>query len=290
MAEAPILYHYCSNFAFHSIILQQRVRLSLLSMSNDAKEGRHVLDVASRILPDNFAYKKDALEQLQQVISLVSAIGFCVSADGDVLSQWRAYADNAQGVAIGFDRDALKATTEQEGDGQIIVRLAPIAYEDKLLVEVLEPDLQPVMEHYKSGKMRWPRLGTILSPITEEEQDREKQLHKQAFSDLFHMLMRIANYAYMVKSPFFKEEREWRILALVTNLDGTLVLPGAQFQPSSEKLKPFRDVPLDGFSPSMVREIVLGPRNQTPDEVVRLFLNSQGFEHVSVRRSIGSYR
>lgn len=35
-------------------------------------------------------------------------LGFCLSAKGDLLSQWRGYAGNATGVAIGFSGKYLK--------------------------------------------------------------------------------------------------------------------------------------------------------------------------------------
>ena len=285
-----LLYHYCSNLAFCSIIEQKRVRLSLLSLSNDAKEGQHVLDVASRVLPGDFVHKEDALAQLKQVISLISAIGFCVSEDGDLLSQWRGYADDARGIAIGFDRDALRAAAEEESGEDFIVRLAPVGYDEKLLTEVILPDLNPIVEHYNLGKMNPPRCGTLLMPLTEEELEAEQLRYQKASNDLFRMLFRIANYAYMVKALFFKEEKEWRLFSLLTTSDKGLMLSNARFQPSSDKLKPFREFPLKGFAPNIVKEIVLGPRNLTPIEVARLFLDSQGFDHVLLRRSIGSYR
>jgi len=289
MTKPAILYHYCSNSAFHSIMSQRRVRLSLLSMSNDTKEGQHILDLAGRILPDGFPHRNDALEQLKQVISGLSAIGFCLSADGDVLSQWRGYADNAQGVALGFDFAALKAATEQERDDHIIVRIGSVFYDGKPLEAAMKPYLQPVIAHYESGAMKQPQLSRLLM-ATGEETEEEKKRIGQAFSKLFYMLFDIANYAYMIKAPFFIEEQEWRIMAHLTNLMGVLALPSAQFQPSAEKLKPFRDFPLKGFVPSMIKEVVLGPRNQTPSEVMRLFLDSLGFDHVTFRNSTGSYR
>ena len=36
------------------------------------------------------------------------SIYFCVSKDKDVLSQWRSYANDGQGVAIGFDVDFIE--------------------------------------------------------------------------------------------------------------------------------------------------------------------------------------
>lgn len=290
MPNPSVLYHYCSNSAFHSIISQKKVRLSLLSMSNDSKEGRHVLDLARKLLPDTFAYKSKALDELQRVTSLLSAIGFCVSADGDVLSQWRAYADDARGVAIGFDRDGLDGIAEAEGDKNIKVALGPVAYGEAFLEELIQEDLKPIVEHYESGRMKRPSARTILSDIGPEKAAEEKERFKQATSELFLMLYKIANYAYLVKAPFFMEEQEWRILALLPNLDGALALPNARLHAHPDRLTPFRDFPLNGFETSVVREIVLGPRNQTPVEVVRLFLEGLGFRGVTIRRSAGSYR
>lgn len=285
-----VVYHYCSNLAFCSIMKQKRLRLSLLSMSNDAKEGQHILDVASRCLPNDFTHKDDFLEQLKQIISLVSAIGFCASADGDLLSQWRGYADEARGMAIGFDRDALAAAAKAESDDDLIVRLAPILYGDIYQDDLMSTDLNPIIQHYNSGNMRRPGFATLLTCITEEEREADRLRYDKANSDLFLMLMKIVNYSYMVKSPFFAEENEWRIHVLLTAHNNNLDLPNAQFYPSADKIKPFRDFPLKGFAPAMVKEVVLGPRNQTPIEVARLFLNSQGFEHVTLRQSKGSYR
>jgi hypothetical protein len=285
-----INYHYCSNAAFCSIVEQKRLRLSLLSMSNDAKEGQHILDVARRLLGDDCKDTDEILKQLDFVISQVSAIGFCVSEDGDLLSQWRGYADDARGVAIGFEADVVKAAAEEENGDDIIVRFAKVAYDDEQLAEVMLPDLAPVVEYYKSGRMAPPRYPTILSPMTEEEQRSEDARHQKASIELFWMLFRIASYAYLVKSPFFKEETEWRLLSLLVRGASGLQLPSAQFSATVDKLKPFRDFPLKEFAPEMIREVVLGPRNQTPDDVIKLFLSSRKLPHVMVRRSKGTYQ
>ena len=64
--------------------------------------------------------------------------------------------------------------------------------------------------------------------VHEEAIEKEGQRHESAYSELFEMLLRIANYAYMVKASFFKEEAEWRILVLLTKENSALVLPSAQ--------------------------------------------------------------
>ena len=46
--------------------------------------------------------------RLSYLSALVDGLGFCLSKKGDLLSQWRGYADDAFGVSIGFEKDYLK--------------------------------------------------------------------------------------------------------------------------------------------------------------------------------------
>ncbi len=106
-----ILYHYCSNDAFHSIIENKSIRLSSLSQSNDWKEGKLVVEIIGLIAKgDNLSKVKT--EGLLDIVSfledMVDGLGFCLSNKGDLLSQWRGYADDATGVSIGFSKDFLK--------------------------------------------------------------------------------------------------------------------------------------------------------------------------------------
>ena len=138
--------------------------------------------------------------------------------------------------------------------------------------------------------MRFPSKGTILTPLTDDEKKYEQDRFTLAVSDLAYMLIKIANYAYLIKSPFFREEREWRIISLIASANHELVLPDADFHPTSDRIRPYRNFPLDGFEPTTIKEIILGPRNQTPIGVVRLLLKTTGLEQVDVRASVGSYR
>jgi hypothetical protein len=284
------LYHYCSNTAFHSIMTTRKLRLSLLTMSNDVNEGRHAVDMAQRLLPGNFKHRDAAIEQLNLVMTVVSALGFCLSVHGDLLGQWRGYADNARGVAIGFDRDALNQVTNEFNSERLIVRLAPVAYGQEFLKTLIKEDLAPIVEHYNTGKMSAPVGGLLLALRSESELLIEQEAFREASGELFGMLMRLANYAYMVKSSFFAEEKEYRLLSLVTVHDGKLALDDACFIAGVDGLKPYREFPAERFDPKLVTKIIVGPRHQTPAHVMRLFLDRNGYEHVEMTRSIGSYR
>ena len=248
-----------------------------------------MVELARRLLPGDFKYRDDAIEKLKFVLTMVSALGFCLSVDADLLSQWRGYADNARGVAIGFDRDSLSQVAKKFSTEQQIVRLASVSYDQKFLENMIKEDLAPIIEHYNAGKLTAER-GLLFAVKPKSEQLIEEEKFKKAYGELFFMLMRLANYAYMVKSPFFAEEKEYRLLSLVPILDQKLVLDNVAFIADADRLKPYCEFPSEKFSPALVTKIMMGPRNQTPAHVMRLFLDRSGFEHVEVVRSTGSYR
>lgn len=109
-----ILYHYCSTEAFHSIVTTHSIRLSSLSLSNDSMEGNMATDALVRLA------KRDRLDAgtiqiLRGKLDLYinESLGFCLSEHRDQLSQWRGYAADATGVAIGFSREYLELLRDE---------------------------------------------------------------------------------------------------------------------------------------------------------------------------------
>jgi len=109
-----ILYHYCSTEAFHSIVTTHSIRLSSLSLSNDSMEGNMATDALVRLA------KRDRLDAgtiqiLRGKLDLYinESVGFCLSEHRDQLSQWRGYAADANGVAIGFSREYLELLRDE---------------------------------------------------------------------------------------------------------------------------------------------------------------------------------
>ncbi|HSL78822.1 MAG TPA: hypothetical protein VK877_04105 [Pseudolabrys sp.] len=101
-----VLYHYCSTSAFHAIVEAAAIRLSSLSLANDTLEGKIVSTAIERLA---FRDKLDApvraelSRAIQALEKILDNLGFCLSEEGDLLSQWRGYAADATGVSIGND-------------------------------------------------------------------------------------------------------------------------------------------------------------------------------------------
>src|ERR1022692_3736988 len=109
-----ILYHYCSTASFHAIVQSHSLWLSSLSLSNDTMEGKLVASTIAR-LAERESLDQDHVRSLQHGIRFIEenidGLGFCLSEEGDLLSQWRGYAENATGVAIGFSTEYLNLLT-----------------------------------------------------------------------------------------------------------------------------------------------------------------------------------
>jgi hypothetical protein len=106
------IYHYTDDRGLAGILESGRMRLTDIFDLNDPTELRHGVSPAIKLL--NAARRDDRLE-IKQFSDNVAAMlhgGIeeaahyfvcCFSKEGDDLGQWRAYADNGRGFAIGFD-------------------------------------------------------------------------------------------------------------------------------------------------------------------------------------------
>jgi hypothetical protein len=104
---------------------------------NDPSELRHGLSHALKILntkaatgpPESKIFAKDFGAFTQQGGIQRSAHYFMCSFSscGDDLGQWRAYADNGRGYALGFDGKGLEKAFDKQGRAPIL-RALPITY------------------------------------------------------------------------------------------------------------------------------------------------------------------
>lgn len=283
------LYHYCSIEAFVSIISNRTIRLSLLNQSNDTEEGRWILrflkqriDQDKELLP----IKDRLLGLIEGTVQFLSFGGFCLSEHGDLLSQWRGYADNGRGVAIGFSSSYLEklgALASAEGSG---ISLGAVTYgdpdQDSDLVKLLTEILQRAKILSKCNR------GSLLFPAPEEDKkDYEKANNSLIFATAPLMLM-----GHKYKNPAFGEEREWRLTSVISPVEnGGLSLEElCEFRSVGDRLVPYRPVQLLDAGQKAIDTVVLGPRNVSLGEHVSAMLRKHGFRDVEIKRSSATYR
>jgi len=152
-----------------------------------------------------------------------------MSADGDQLSQWRAYCRPADGYAIGFDSLALRKAVESHWF------LLPCEYEEGAQIQVVEKLLDEVEADFYRNRPT-ATLDTCTAGAS------------GYFLIAFHMV------APILKHRAFRDEQEWR---LVTKPFAHSV---TGHRPASTMLVPFVACTYAPDGPSSpISEIVVGP-------------------------------
>lgn len=276
--DPEILYHYCSNDAFLKIVGGNSIWLSDLTSSNDSEEWRWAKKSITSYI-ENKKITDFGIDDLARHMDLLSAqaipLGFCLSSGGDILSQWRSYADNGAGVAIGFSKKflddfsrSIEPLDVDLGTHEINGKLLQVIYTDS----EYHSEIQDVLDEW-TYKVRDAGTGPI------------------DVADLF------AGF----KNKAFDEENEWRVVWICTtglnnNSSSVGHLPYLKFRATHDRIIPYREVSFKkpkevvSLKTSPIRKVVLGPRNNTPINVVQGFMESEGYRGVTILPSTASYR
>ncbi|MBW8040131.1 MAG: DUF2971 domain-containing protein [Planctomycetes bacterium] len=285
-----VLYHYCSNAAFHSIVENRSIWLSALSLSSDTMEGKLVTDVIAEMA------KSDGLDQtniqkLKESVSLLERImeglGFCLSEKGDLLSQWRGYADDASGVSIGFSKKYLEKLSEDSLNPQKSgFTLKKVEYEYESQKKRIQATYDKIKDYIKQGAYKPLRYQTILGFKTDKEIEAENKIIKKAISDLSLTILPLIVELFLLKTKAFQEEQEWRLISpLIKTGDDECC-----FQSFPDKIIPYRNFSLSNLEENSIIKVILGSKNNTPEYVIDGLLKQNNFENVNVIRSKSSYR
>ena len=171
MSEPDILYHYCSNSAFHSIIENKTIRLSSLSLGNDYMEGKLVPKIIIEMAKEDATEDKLLYDGIQESISElkkdIDCFGFCLSEKGDLLSQWRGYADNASGVSIGFSKSYFFQLSNTHMDvTKPLLSLKKVVYDPRDQKQLLKNVYQTIESHaFTDSPCRFCNADKLRSDI-----------------------------------------------------------------------------------------------------------------------------
>lgn len=273
-----VLYHYCSAETFLAICTGKKLRFSDINSMNDTQEmrwGYRIWEAAATELCNDVGI--EFLDDIDAIIRSASARGLglacCFSKAGDVLSQWRAYADNGQGYAIGFDSSLLTSMAS-------------------LPLEVLYNRDQQVKE-----------LKNAVRAIYNIQQ-RENHSRNSAFERAcFELYAELA----ALKNPAFHEENEVRLLHMIvtetSNQSAKLVDSGGtafgqDISPSKISFSMRDNCPAAYIDLSFaceqfkspIKEVIVGPKNNSIPLGISIFLETVGLPSVVVKESQVPYR
>lgn len=197
----------------------------------------------------------------------------CFSKNGDVLSQWRAYADDGAGYAIGFSAKELS---------ELPVSLLEVIYDREKQVKEMTALVQALYDVERSEKEKFG-------------------------SDFAQACYVIGADMAAYKNPAFAEEQEVRLVHLLdivpteqaakfVDAGGTMFgmeVEGkeVQFRMVEGIPSPFIDLDFSnrgGHNP--IKRIVLGPKNHAIEAGITLYLETIGINNVDIVRSEASYQ
>lgn len=268
-----IIYHYCNIEAFRAIIQNKIIWLSSVYNLNDYKEIHWIKDkvlkeVKKQRTKDNFN-KYDVFEKLYNK-QLPNVYIASFSQGDDLLSQWRAYANDGFGVAIGFNMDYFENNN--------LIKTSKVLYDEQKQEEQIKDILKPLED---------------ISNNLNFETNEFKQLCKNIISN-------INKLSAKSKNELFKEEQEVRIIHNPIIIDDKKNkkfifrnnISQMKFRSVCGNLIPYFELKFDKEienTPAII-EIIKGPKNKFIDQELKIFLASNGFYSVNIKNSKSSYR
>jgi hypothetical protein len=197
------------------------------------------------------AVRRDALQRF------VSMFIVSFSKLDDSLSQWRAYANNGDGLALGFDLRELWKEEQRVADGLSQPLVNACIYDENTQRQTVAEMLRPLLTYMLKN---WKDL-----------EDRNA-----AQVALIQQVLVAANLlGVMMKNPGFHEEAEWRVVVMKAS---EAALSSVRFRDTKYGPAPYVELPLSKTDKLPLTNVVFGPRVEAPAKrSIRMMLESYGY-------------
>lgn len=234
-----VLYHYCGVDSFMEIVKNKTLRLSYLAHANDFLE----IQWAKNLIIDQFKKVFGKIELGHMIIfkeAKLDYYAFCLSEEEDKLSQWRGYADDGTGIAIGFDFNVLLNYLKEKKVDQYI-SLNKIVYNPKKQISLIKEEIEK-RGNYIVKQPLLKEVGEIYEPI--------------------------------FKNNAFKEENEWRLILkseddnkVEKNLKALDVKKG--YRNKDGVISGYFDLSFSNVDhKAFIRKVVLGPKCKMTEKLL----------------------
>lgn len=198
----------------------------------------------------------------------------CLCEDGDILSQWRGYANDGKGCSIGFSREELLRFCNNS-DGMI--RFSKVKY-------VNEQQLDMIIKK---------EAERICNTIRKRKYDNDAVL----FLALYNMIEKTLLNSLVYKMDGFQEELEWRLFfcksikeiqyenSKIDESDRNLdYLNKIDFITKDDLITSYYPLDLDALSAQPIKSIYLGPKSRVRTIDLKMMLEKYGVNGVKVNR------
>jgi Protein of unknown function (DUF2971) len=256
----PLLAHYTSAFTAEAILKGKQFWLSHPILMNDVEELRWGIHAAERILlghkgieaacgtPERFECFVNSFQQYIDSYGLGHARSIFIacfsrheSDDHDgLLSMWRAYGSNGEGVALVFDTGKIIA----QEDSPFVLGPVRYCYPDERK-NLITTELEKIAEFLEKNKGQWG--DEFLQTAS------------------YFLLEKIKLISLTTKHHGFREEKEWRLIYFPERDQENKYEQYIGYASGVTGFQPKLKIPFDGQIPGipnlseMISEILLGP-------------------------------
>ena len=321
-----VLYHYASMEKGTSILKHKNIRLSDITKSNDVKEMSIFFpDLFDEMLKNydehnGFSYKFEYkgkgnrqafglfVNELKKKIEKefedgsIATFALCLSEEGDLLSQWRGYADDGKGICLGLNvEEILKFVGISSVSG---FSLEKVEYLSK----------EQIDEWVKNVANQMLGIVEIILGAIEEgsiQYYSAKEFDEDIFNTIYYNILSEVEESIKFKTEGFKEEKEWRFFIKnslnkddikgkkITSI-GTLgegarrktskyVADNVEFNIKENDMVPFVSLKFEKFHNNLINQVICGPNNKIREKDLELFLRKYGYRNCKGRKTNITY-
>ena len=321
-----VLYHYASMEKGTSILKHKNIRLSDITKSNDVKEMSIFFpDLFDEMLKNydehnGFSYKFEYkgkgnrqafglfVNELKKKIEKefedgsIATFALCLSEEGDLLSQWRGYADDGKGICLGLNvEEILKFVGISSVSG---FSLEKVEYLSK----------EQIDEWVKNVANQMLGIVEIILGAIEEgniQYYSAKEFDEDIFNTIYYNILSEVEESIKFKTEGFKEEKEWRFFIKnslnkddikgkkITSI-GTLgegarrktskyVADNVEFNIKENDMVPFVSLKFEKFHNNLINQVICGPNNKIREKDLELFLRKYGYRNGKGRKTNITY-
>lgn len=278
-----ILYHYCGLEAFLSIIKNSTLWLSDIRKSNDYLECVYCRDKINEKIRGFLEDDKEDLEAWNFGYNINSDLSMdmisyvaCFSENKDQLSQWRGYADNAAGIAVGFSRESF-ADLKEAAPSHISFR--KVIYDEK--------EQEKFIERIARESIKAMETKPVAQVAAELNQNYRLQFP-------------------VLKNASFEEEAEWRIIfndsfsKRKRHVGKNILFSGIRYTVREKRLVSYIEMDFSKLKHNAIKEIWIGPKAEVEIQDIMHLLDVYGyyddvesyneFVPIKIAHSASSYR
>lgn len=280
----PIIYHYTNDVGLRGIIESGNLWFTDIFSLNDPTELKHGIKPAIDLLRTKSQPDRPEIEQFTLNIDAIargaieqSAHYFTCSFSGvgDELGQWRAYADNGHGYAIGFDTRVLEQAFAKviAGPGHMTF---PVHYGEEKIRAIHSKIIEEILP-----LISMPRGRGLKSLIM-----------NGYMSDLsISLSVPIIRAALFFKHLAYQNEQEYRFMQIIA---AGQEISDLKYRHNPYSLTRYREFNWRAVAPGSLKEIIVGPAAdsrkafQFANDCLRAFQREPG--SISIKQSDIPYR